>query len=47
SLTILDLDTKYKIAVLEMGASAPGEIRRLAGIARLIQELSSMSDRRT
>ena len=33
-LTILDLDTKYKIAVLEMGASAPGEIRRLAEIAR-------------
>ena len=33
-LTILDLDTSYKIAVLEMGASAPGEIRRLAEIAR-------------
>jgi len=33
-LTLLELDPSYEIAVVEMGTNAPGEIKRLAEIAR-------------
>jgi UDP-N-acetylmuramoyl-tripeptide--D-alanyl-D-alanine ligase len=33
-LALLDLDRSHKIAVVEMGTNVPGEIRRLAEIAR-------------
>jgi len=34
SLTLFDLDPSYDVAVLELGSNYPGEIAKLAGIAR-------------